>query len=204
MRFTGKSFVDIMERQDGASAIVSFSIHVYPPNGLTEDEVFKVAVKHPIKPREDGTGVEVLSVNRQSMYSKFTSCADSTVELKLCACANGQDKSVVQSRKSIEELVSRDMFGAKSELEDLHNGCLFLICRKHDKMSLAYEAANVCSDRTFRLSVSAKTRKMLMTRSVPLSVVLKPRTIVFLISAIRYVLNDAHFDIQTSVEVVKS
>ena len=202
MRFTGKSFVDIVERQDGSSAIVSFSIRVTPPVGLTEDEIFKVAIKHPITPREDGTGVKVLTFKRQSIYNKFTSCADSTVDIKLCACVKGQNKSVVESKERIEQLVSRQMFGAKGQLKDLHSGCLFLILRKHDKMTIVYEAANVCRDKTFKISLNAKTRNMLMTRKMPFTVVLRPRTVKFLISAIRYVLNDAHFDISTKVKIL--
>ena len=203
MRFTGKSFVDIMERQEGSSAIVSFSIHVTPPAGQTEDEIFKVAIKYPIKPRKDGIGVEILTFNRQSMYNKYTSCIDQKVDIKLCACVKGQNKSVVESYESMKELVSRLMFGAESLLNYLHSGCLFLISRKHDRMSIVYEAANLCSNKVFRLTLHAKTRKMLMTRAMPVDVVLKPRTVVFLISAVRYVLNDSYFDIRTKVELVK-
>ena len=68
--------------------MTTMDIHVFPPAGFTDNEVYRVSVKQFAKPKQ---GVFFLSSIRQTMYNKFASCADKSVDTKLCACTVEQN-----------------------------------------------------------------------------------------------------------------
>ena len=200
MRLQGLTYHNIIEHQDGQSLITNFDLHVTPPRDLKEDETFKVALKHSIKPAD---GVEVLKVVRHSMYKDFITCQDEAVDIKLCVCEQGFNKSVIETKEDIMKVISRPQFGAETKLTDLHSGCLYLMTRKHDKMTIAYELANVCQDKTFSFTMRVKTAyNMMLTRVLPFEFKVQPRTIHWLVAAVRFVLNDSNLDIDTSVRLL--
>ena len=198
-RLVGKSYDHSVERQSGSTILTNFDLHFAPPAGYKKDEVIKAEVEHPLKP---ANGVTMKSFDRQSQYSKFKSCADESVDIKLCACAQGETKSVIETTEDMKALIAQPMFGATTELKDLHSGCVFLLKRRHNTIAVAYEVANICADKTFKVSVTGSNYNMLLSQSVPMSVTLRPRTIHFLLSAIRYVMNDSYFNFSPSVELV--
>ena len=200
MRLQGLTYRNILEHQDGENLITSFDLHVAPPPGLKEDESFKVALKHSIKPQNR---VDVMKVLRHSMYKDFITCQDKAVDIKLCVCERGSSRNFFETKEDMMKVISRPQFGAKTELTDLHSGCFYLMTRKHDKMTIAYEVANVCPDKTFRCVMSVKySYNMMMTRKLPADFLVPPRTIHFVIAAVRYVLNDSNLDIDTIATVV--
>ena len=81
-RLVGKSFEKVVKRFRGEYILTTMDIHVFPPAGFTDDEVYRVSVKQFAKPKQ---GVLFLSSIWQTMYNKFASCADTFVDIKLCA-----------------------------------------------------------------------------------------------------------------------
>ena len=74
----------------------TMDIHVVPPSGYKEDEVYKVSVKQYNKPKQ---GVFFQSSVRETMYHKFSSWAETSVDIKLCACVKEQTHDV--SKKEV-------------------------------------------------------------------------------------------------------
>ena len=198
-RLVGRSYDHTIERHSASVVITNFDLHFAPPAGYKEDEVIKVEIQHPLEPEN---GVTMKSFQRQSQYSKFQSCADESVDIKLCTCAQRNKKSVVQSMKDMKALISQPMFGARTELKNLHSGCVILMTRRHQTITVAYEIANICRNKTFKVIVRGEAYNMILSRSVPISVTLRPRTIHFLLSTIRYVMNDSYFTFNPTVELV--
>ena len=91
-----------------------------PPSGYNEDEVFKVSLQHYAEPEGK---VWVTSYTRQSRYSKFESCADKSVDARLCACPKGQTTEAEKGGDTAQKTVSRKMFGVDTVVKDLDSGC---------------------------------------------------------------------------------
>ena len=200
MRLQGLSYRNILEHQEKENLVTTFDLHVAPPLGLKEDETFKVALRHSIKPRD---GVDVKNVLRHSMYKDFVTCQDKSVDIKMCVCEQGANRSFIETKEDMMRVISRPQFGAKTQLTDLHSGCLYLMTRKHDKMTIAYEVANVCAGKTFRVVMTVKASyNMMMTRYLPVDFRVEPKTIHFVVAAVRYVLNDSNLDIDTKGTLV--
>ena len=198
MRLVGRSYGFAFERQFAGDIITTFDLHVDPPRGSSEDEVFKIEVRHRMKPEN---GVAMGSYNRESLYSKFSTCADKSVDIKLCACAQ-ESVDFTRTASAMKNFIQRPMFGAKTELEDLKTGCLFLMARRHLTFAFAYEVANICADKTFKVTMKGHERNMLLSQDLPITLIVKPTTIHFLISGVRYVINDSYFDKKVDVEVI--
>ena len=199
MRLVGVSYDYALERQFAGNILTSFDLHVDPPGGFTEDEVFKIEVSHPMKPEH---GVKMSSYNRESLYSKFRACADKSIDIKLCACTQGGE-SFTKTQTAMKAFIQRPMFGTKTELQDLKLDCLYLMTRRHSNIAVVYELANICSNKSFEVTLHGKEYNMLMSQELPVTVMVKPRTIHFVISAVRYVMNSSYLDIKFRVEVVE-
>ena len=170
-----------------------------PLAGQTHDEVFRIEVQHPMRPTR---GVQLNTYIRQSLYSKFKFCVDKYVDIKLCVCEQ-RTKGIAESEKEMKTLIGRPMFGATTELKDLNSGCLYLLTRRHKDIAIVYEVANICLDKTFRVTIGGSSNTMLISSELPVIVVAKPRTIHFVLSAVRYVMNESFFNMRYEVEVVK-
>ena len=125
--------------------MTSMNLHVIPPTGHNEDEVFKVSLK---QYAQDKDKVWLTSYLRQSKYSKFKSCADNSVDIKLCACAKEETASATKSGETTATGVPSKMFGSETIVIDLDSGCLLLLRRNYAKIALALEVTNICTDRT--------------------------------------------------------
>ena len=178
-RLVGKSFTNILQRFQGDYILTTMDLHVVPPAGFTEDEVFKVSLKNYAKPEDK---VWLTSYTRQSRYSKFEACADKSVDVRLCACAIDQTNLA----ESFSNGVSSKMFGSETVVKDLHSGCLLFLRRDHGLTSLAVEVANVCYNSTYKFKLDGGGSERLFSKTLPINVELLPRTFYFLTSITKY------------------
>ena len=178
-RLVGKSFTNILQRFQGDYILTTMDLHVVPPAGFTEDEVFKVSLQNYAKSEHK---VWLTSYTRQSRYSKFEACADKSVDVRLCACVIDQTNSA----ESVSDVVPSKMFGSKTVVKDLHSGCLLFLRRDHGLTSLAVEVANVCYNRTYKFKLDGGGTERLFSKTLPINAELLPRTFYFLTSITKY------------------
>lgn len=180
-RLVGKSFKKIFQHFRGDYVITTMDIHVVPPNGYNEDEVFSVALKHYARPEDN---VWLTGFTRQTKYSKFKSCTDKSVDVKLCACAKKQ----VTGEDTIQ--VPREMFGSRTIVKDLDSGCLLFLRRDYGSIALALEVTNICADHTYKLEVSGWAGEKVFSKKPPINLELSPKTFYFLTSVNKLVSKD--------------
>lgn len=170
--------------------------------GLKEDEVTRVAVEF------NGQTLSLKSYERQTLYNKFKSCDDKSVDLKLCICDKSKTpikdgKPRVLKTAEMKKFISSPMFGTEGKIKDLHGGCLFQIIRQHSsKISVVYEVANSCEGKTFKVSVSGSIEYVFVSRPLPFEITAEPNGIYFIFSAVRQILNHSHMDITISATKV--
>ena len=163
------------------------NLHVVPPTGYKEDEVFKVSLKHYAQAKDK---VWLTSYIRVSKYSKFKSCVDKSVDIKLCACAKQQTVKATNSGQKLANSVPLQMFGSETIVKDLHSACLLLLRRNHGTVSLALEVTNVCTNRTYKFELSGSSGETIYSNTLPINLELTPRTFYFLTSISRYTSKD--------------
>ena len=154
-----------------------------PPSGYKEDEVFKVSLQHYDKPEGN---VRLTSYTRQSRYSKFESCADKSVDARLCACAKGQTAEAEKRDDTAQNSVPRKMFGADTVSKDLDSGCLLFLKRSYGSTALAVEVTNVCENRTYKFKMDGGGKDILYSKKLPIDVELSPKTFYFLTSTMKH------------------
>ena len=176
-------------------------IHVVPPHGYEEDEVYKVSMKQHAKLKQ---GVFFLSFIRQTTYVNFVPCADKSVYIKLCACAKEKTSEVTKNGVLFENGVPRKMFGSKTIVKDLDSNCLLYLRRNYGSFSFALEVANVCTDRTYKFELTGSMDDRIFANTVPLSRELPPKTFYFLTSAYKYI-SKVHtsLDLKANIQVMK-
>lgn len=198
-RLIGKSFTNIVQRSQGEYIMTSMNLHVIPPTGYNEDEVFKVSLKQYAR---DIDKVWLTSYVRQSKYSKFKSCADNSVDVKLCTCAKDETARVMKSGETTANGVPRKMFGSETIVKDLDSGCLLFLRRNYARVALALEVTNVCSDRTYKFELSGSPGERVYSNTLPIRLELAPKTFYFLTSVNRYTTKDSSpLSFEASVEV---
>jgi hypothetical protein len=194
VRLTGTSFRNIIQSKSGK--LTTLELHIDPNNiGLKENEIITAAV-------EFNSETLTLKVHdRQTLYNKFKSCVDNTVDLKICACDKRKTTNTsgivrVLKTDEMKSLVSSPMFGSETKIKDLHGGCLFQITRQHSsRISVAYEVANSCIGKTFRITVKGSLYYVFLSRSIPFYLTVEPNSVYFMFSAVRQILNHSHMDI---------
>ncbi|XP_028416001.1 uncharacterized protein LOC114539557 isoform X2 [Dendronephthya gigantea] len=168
-------------------------------------EVFQVLIETPSIPDETVVSAQLMKFERHTLYNRYQKCVDDGVELKLCTCLpRDSDEAPMMTSDALRNLATRSVFGVetKSELVDENRRCLLLLRRKHNS-SISYEIANLC-DNAFNFEFSGTAFNVLLTAKLPINIVVKPRTIYFLLAAIRFVVNDSYFDIKTNCEEVEN
>ena len=173
-------------------------LHIVPPSGYKEDEVFKVSLQHYAKPEGN---VWVTSYTRQSRYSKFESCADKSVDARLCACANEQTADVEKKGDTAQNSVPRKMFGADTVVKDLDSGCLLFLKRSHGSTALTVEVTNVCANRTYKFKMDGGGKKIHFSKKLPIDVELLPKTFYFLTSMKNAPESTASFPFTANIQV---
>ena len=188
----GKSFTNIVQRYQEEFIMTTMNLHIIPPTGYNEDEVFKVSLK---QYAQDKDKVWLTSYVRQSKYSKFKPCADNSVDIKLCACAKNRGEATVNG-------VPRAMFGSDTIVKDLDSGCLLFLRRDYANVALALEVTNNCSNRTYKFELSGSPGERVYSNPLPIKLELAPRTFYFLTSVNRYTAKDSFpMNFEASVEV---
>lgn len=165
-------------------------------------ELFQVLIETPLLPDETIASAKLVKYDRQTLYSRYLNCADDGVDIRLCACATKTSDAATIGSDALRSLATRNTFGAETEviLVD-EEGCLLMLNRKHN-FSIAYEVANLC-DKTYHFEFHGEAYNMLLTATLPVLIAVKPRTIYFLLSATRYVVNDSYFDVKTNHKLLK-
>ena len=172
-----------------------------PPHGYEEDEVYKVSMKQYAQPEQR---VFFLSFIRQTTYNKFASCADKTVDIKLCACAKEKTASGTKNGVLFENGVPRKMFGSETIVKDLDSNCLLFLRRNYGTFSFALEVANVCTNRTYKFELTGSMEDRIFANTVPMSRELPPKTFYFLTSVYKYISKvDTSLDLKADIKVMK-
>lgn len=199
-RLVGKSFTDVVKRFQGEFIFTTMDVHVVPPNGYQEDEIYKVSVKQYSKPRQ---GVFFLSFVRVTKYNKFVTCQDKSVDIKLCACAKNQTSNT-KNGVLLENGVPREMFGAETKVKNLDSNCLLFLRRDFGTFSFTLEVTNVCTDRTYKFSMTGSMDQRIFSTALPINRVLPPKTFFFLTSVFKYLskVNQA-LNLRASIQVKK-
>ena len=181
--------------------MTSMDIHVVPPNGYEEDEVYKVSMRQYAKPEQR---VFFLSFIRQTRYNKFESCVDKSVDIRLCACP--KEKTAYMTKKGVlfENGVPRKMFGSETTVKDLDSDCLLFLRRNYGTFSFALEVANVCTDRTYNFTLTGSMDQRIFANTVPMNRELPPKTFYFLTSVYKYISKvNTPLDLKASIQVMK-
>ena len=200
-RLVGKTFKNIIKRFQGEYIITSMDIHVVPPNGYEEDEVYKVSIKQFDKPKQ---GVFFLSFIRQTRYNKFESCVDKSVDIRLCACAKERTADMTRKGVQFDNGVPRKMFGSETIVKDLDSNCLFFLRRNYGTFSFALEVANVCTDRTYKFTLTGSMDQRIFANTVPINRELPPKTFSFLTSIYKYISKvNTPLNLKASIQVMK-
>ena len=163
--------------------MTTMDIHVVPPNGYEEDEVYKVSLKQYAQPKQK---VFFLSFVRVTKYNKFEPCVDKSVDIRLCACAKEQTADMTKKGVLFENGVPRKMFGSETVVNDLDLNCLLFLRRNYGTFSFALEVANVCTDRTYKFELTGSMDQRIFANTVPMSRELPPKTFYFLTSVYKY------------------
>ena len=200
-RLVGKTFTNVIKRFQGEYIITSMDIHVVPPHGYEEDEVYKVSMKQYAQPKQR---VFFLSFIRQTRYSKFEPCVDKSVDIKLCGCAKQNITDVTKNGALLENGVPHKMFGSETDLKDLDSNCLLFLRRNYGTFSFALEVANVCTDRTYKFTLTGSMDQRIFANTVPMSRELTPRTFFFLTSVYKYISKvNSPLNLKASIQVMK-
>ena len=198
-RLVGKSFSKVIKRFRGEFIITSMDIHVFPPTGYKKDEVFRVSVKQFATPKD---GVFFINSIRVTTYSKFAPCADKSVDIKLCACTKHQTSDLTKKGVLFENGVPRKMFGSETIVKDLDSNCLLFLRRDYRTFSFVLEVANVCTNTTYKFTMTGSTDQRVFTNTLPISLELPPKTFHFLTSVSKYVVKvDSDLNLKASIHV---
>ena len=164
-------------------------------------EVFQVLIQTPLLPDETIAYAKLVKFDRHTLYNRYQHCVDDGVDIRLCACAEKRNDDSPITSDRLRNIATRKMFGVETEVKTLDKeDCLHLLSRKQN-FSISYEVANFC-DNTYKFSFHGEAYNMLLTAKLPLDIDVKPRTIYFILSATRYVINDSHLDISTNHELI--
>ena len=202
LRLRGMETKNNLEKQTDARLGITMDLLVESvlPNMA---EVFQVLIETSIIPNEKIAVAEFIKFDRHTLYNRYEHCVDDGVDIRLCTCAAKLSNGAMITSEHLRSLSTRDMFGVKTQVTSLDKdgGCLLLLSRQHN-FSIAYEVANLC-EKTYHFRFHGETYNVILTAKLPLDIVLKPKTIHFLLSATRYVVNDSYFDIKTHFKLVK-
>lgn len=185
-RLVGKKFEKIRRRSIGDNYLVTMDLIVNP-----ESEIFEVQIEYPKTPSKFKNNVTVTHLSRISIYRRFDKCKDETVNLTICVCksrkysySGNRQWIKMNSRKNILRILARSRnFDSEVKFTNLHSNCLVMVTRTHSARTSVFEIANACSDRSYKIKVSGKSRgKTIVSSHLPLMLTVEPLTAHFLFS----------------------
>ncbi|XP_022806873.1 uncharacterized protein LOC111343937 isoform X1 [Stylophora pistillata] len=188
--FVGKSIERPRQELIGKDYITTLVLVVEPAYGVESKERFEVQLKHS-SVREHN--ITFIKYTRLSFYSRYKGCVDKNVDLNLCACT--PHPSSKHRGSNIEDLIRARHFvdfGMTSSTRSLVSKCLLvtlrhlkrLVVSKKQTRVMSIELANVCKNETLRVKIGGIHRVTRFSLALPISLVLKPRTIRFSLSVL--------------------
>lgn len=206
-RLVGHTFEKIRRRKVGSNYLVTMDIVVFP-----EREIFEIQVTYPAgsSTRRQKSYPTIVNNRRVTIYRRFEKCVDHGVRVESCVCDShnyGRELSkknhwkwfeIKSSSDVLETVFQANSFGTDSEVKDLHETCLLLVTRKREGLGVAFELANACSQRKYKVRLTGKAKgKHVITRQLPLSIIVEPRTVHFVFS-VQYLGKPYSFNLITS------
>lgn len=192
-RYVGKAIERPRQELVGKYYMTTLVLVVEPAYGVKSKERFEVHLKHS-SVREHS--ITLIKYTRLSFYSKYKSCTDRQVDVQLCACAvHHSNKREKRGGSAVEKLIRARHFvdyGLKSTTRSLESKCLLvtirylkrLVVSKKQTRLMSIEVANVCKDNTLRVKLGGIHKDTQFSHALPVSLVLKPRTIQFVLAAL--------------------
>ena len=185
-RFIGKTISRPHRIIDGEFFLTTLVLVVLPAWGKKTEESFEVVLKHPVSQQDN---IEFQTFTRLSFYSIYESCADEGVDIKLCACAI--KKTSKRMPRELLRVIKRPSFRLQQSLHRIDSRCLVTAIRRkkifvpgkpEETRVLTIEVVNQCFDKTFVLKIGGSYRKAIFSQSLPITVIVKPRTIHFILT----------------------
>lgn len=192
-RYVGKAIERPRQELVGKHYITTLVLVVEPAYGVKSKERFEVHLKHS-SVREHS--ITLIKYTRLSFYSKYKTCVDRLVDVQLCTCAvHHSNKHEKRGGSAVEKLIRTRHFidyGMKSTTRFLESKCLLvtirylkrLVVSKKQTRLLSIEVANVCKDNTMRVKLGGIHKDTRFSVALPVSLVVKPRTIQFVLAAL--------------------
>lgn len=202
-------FENVRERnsiKDGG-LVTSFDIVVPAGNAVSRDEdIFRVEVKS-MKSSTESLNYKLVHYERLSMFGKYKTCADKSVNLKLCVCNLVDTRArFPKTPKAIKAMLIKNTanyFRCKVLSKRIGNDkCMYLIKRiHHDGVAFAYEVANVCLDKSRDVLIASRdSANARFSVEFPLLVTVPAGSITFAFAATRHIEDyEATFDIKSVV-----
>ena len=206
-RLVGHRFEKIRRRKVGEEYILIMDLVVLPGK-----EIFETQLRYPvgISAERRNNLPTVTGTRRVSIYRRYDKCVDERVKVELCVCdshkygRNISNKNAwkwfeIQTGSDVLETVFRaNSFGTNSEVKDLNESCLLLVTRKRENLCVAFEIANACHKRRYKVRITGKGKgKTITTRKLPFSIIVEPKTVHFVLS-VHYVEEPYGFYLKTS------
>jgi hypothetical protein len=148
-------------------------------------------MEYPKRPSKLNNNVTVTHLSRISIYRRFKKCKDDSVNLTICVCKSKKYSSygnrqwiTMDTRENLLRILTRGRnFNAEVKFTELHANCLVMITRSPSSRTSVFEIANACSNRSYKATVSGKSRgKAIASRQLPFSLTIEPLTVYFLFS----------------------
>ncbi|XP_068674482.1 uncharacterized protein [Montipora foliosa] len=188
-RYVGKAIERPRREHVGKHFITTLVLVVEPSYSGKIRERFEVQLRHSSF-REHN--VTLIKYTRLSFYSKYQNCVDKGVDVKLCSCGTPRER---HRRSRVEDLIRTGHFvdyKLKSSTRSLQSACLLVtihylkklaVSRKQIRL-ISIEVANVCKNVSISIRLGGIHRSTTFSHELPMALVMKPRTIRFLLAAL--------------------
>ena len=190
-RYIGVGVIRARNIVAGSEEKLFFSLSV-KPFGRKTVEIFDIEVAYALK--QNVHGITMNNLIRVSPFNEYEKCADKNVDPKLCACDEDDYNNTQWRNELFLKTASQENFMLKSRTQILDEPCLVIINRARRQFIQkgrwqnyieTYEAINACTDVKYKLSISfKKTCRTKISLKYASSVMLLPRTVTFLLTAI--------------------
>ena len=204
-RLVGHSFEKIRRRKVEKRYVLTMDLIVLPSK-----EIFEVQINYPDRRVKYNNVPMLVNSRRVSIYRRYEKCVDDNVPVELCVCDSKSVGRKINRKNSwkwfeilrgsevLETVFRANSFGTSSQVKTLHDPCLLLVTRKREQLGVAFEVANACSKRKYKVRLTGKGRgKTILSRKLPVSIILLPNTIHFVMS-VHYLKKPFGFYLKTS------
>ena len=188
-RYVGKAVERPRRQRVGKYFITTLVLVVQPSYGGRNRERFEVQLTHSSFRQHN---ITLIKYTRLSSYGRYQNCVDRGVNVKLCSCGPARE---IHKPSRVEELLRTRHFvdyRLKSSTRSLQSECLLvaihylkeLVLSKKQIRLISIEVANVCKNVSMSVKLGGIHRSTTFSRELPLALVMKPRTVHFLLAAL--------------------